>query len=283
MARDQVAAQQDYHHALYQALWDWPATERTIGRARLRGMDLLGHFGAAGCDLILDAIAGHAPDRPLRLAELGSGIGGVLRYVLPALTRERDVPVEFAVGCELVAEHGRLATEIGETAAGPPCFHIGTSVSSIGLRPGVFDVVFATGSVSHFADMAATLGEAHRILRPGGLLTCTEEVSLIGPNGPPSAEFRALHPSGVFAMATVDERRAQLAGTGFVDVVVRDLSEWAATLLHRRLLALRVQRAAVAAVYGTAEARRIADTLAVARAEIMNGNLVPAHIIATAG
>jgi SAM-dependent methyltransferase len=284
VALDQIAAQRGYHHSLYQALWDWPVAAGVIGRSRLRGMDLLGHFGAPGCDLIVDAIAGNPPDRPLRLAELGSGIGGVLRYVLPALTETRNVDVAFAVGCELVTEHCRLAGEIGPAdAGGPPCFHVGTSVAQPGIRSAAFDVVFATGAVSHFADMAATLAQAHRILRPGGLLTFTEEVSLAGPAGPPSAEFRASHPADVFAIATVDERRAQLAAAGFVDVVVRDLGEWAATLLHRRLLALRVQRAAVAEVYGADETQRIADTLAAARTEIAQGRLTPAHVTAVAG
>lgn len=281
MAQDQVAAQRGYHHSLYQALWDRPAAEEVIARTRLRGTDLLGHFGAAGCDLIVDAIAARAQGRPVRLAEFGSGIGGVLRYVVPALTRERNIEVEFAVGCELVADHCRLAREIGTD--GTPCFQVGTSVAELGVRSGVFDVVFATGSVSHFADMAATLEQAHRILRPGGLFTCTEEVSLAGPAGEPSSEFRALHPADVFTTATIAERRAQLNTAGFTGVVVRDLSEWAAALLHRRLLALRVQRAVVAEIYGADEAQRISDTLAVARTEIVEGRLTPAQVIAVAG
>src|SRR5205807_9642244 len=133
-----VAAQRGYHRSLYQALWDWPAAEQVIGRTRLRGMDLLGHFGAPGCDLILDAIAAslaNPTDRPLRLAELGSGIGGVLRYVLGALTGERNVPVDFAVGCELVAEHCLLAKDIGRDAEGPRSFPVRTSVAQVGIGP----------------------------------------------------------------------------------------------------------------------------------------------------
>ncbi|HEX4701405.1 MAG TPA: methyltransferase domain-containing protein [Pseudonocardiaceae bacterium] len=278
MRLDQVAAQRGYHRALYQALWDWSAAEQVIGRNRLRGMDLLGHFGAAGCDLVVAAIGDNAPDRPLRLAEFGSGIGGVLRYVLGALD-DRDIPVDLAIGCDLVVEHGRVAREIGT----PRCFPVGTSVSEVGIRSATLDIVFATGAVSHFADMAATLAEAHRILRPGGLLTFTEEVSLVGPAGEPSAEFRESHPSDVFATATPLQRRTQLADAGFIEVAMRDLGDWAATLLHRRLLALRVQRAAVAEVYGADETASIVATLAAARAEIVAGRLAPAHVVAFAG
>jgi hypothetical protein len=84
-------------------------------------------------------------------------------------------------------------------------------------------------------------------------------------------------------LATIDERRGQLDAAGFVDVVVRDLSEWAAALLRRRLLALRVQRDVVAEIYGAEETARIADTLTVARTEISQGRLWPAHVTAVAG
>lgn len=278
---NEVAAQTGYHRSLYQALWDWPAAEQAITRTRLRGIDLLGHFGAPGCDLIVDAIVERAGGGPLRLAELGSGLGGVLRHLLGAL--DGRVPVAFAVGCELVAEHCRLASQIGGDAPGPPSWMICTSVARPGIRRNALDVVFASGAASHFADMAGTLHEAHRVLRPGGLLTFTEEVSLAGPAGEPSPAFRAVHPPDVFTTATWPQRRAQLEAAGFVDIDMRDLSDWAATLLHRRLLALRMQRRAVAEVYGEPATQRIVDTLTAAREEITRGRLAPAHVIATAG
>ena len=275
---DLAASQAAYHHALYRALWDWPAASTSIAASRLQGMDLLGHFGLAGCELILEAIADHAPPGPLRLAELGSGLGGGLRALLPRL-RER-VPVELAIGIELVEEHCQLARRIGKTAGEPPWFQVCASVEAAGLRDGCLDLVYATGSASHFADMAAVLREAHRLLRPGGLLTFTEEVSLLGAAGVPSEEFRELHPPAVFAAATWEERRGQLERAGFSAVVMRDLREWAANLLRRRLLALRVNRGEVAHVYGEAETERIAATLSVAREEIAAGRLAPAHVTA---
>jgi SAM-dependent methyltransferase len=278
---DDVLAQTGYHRALYQALWDWPSAERAITRTGLHGVDMLGHFGAPGCDLIVESIVERAPRGPLRLAELGSGLGGVLRHLLPAL--DGRVPVAFAVGCELVEEHCRLAGVIGRGAAGPPAFMVCTSVARPGIRRDALDVVLASGAASHFSDMAATLREAHRVLRPGGLLTFTEEVSLTGPAGEPSAAFRALHPPDVFFTATWPQRRTQLEVAGFAGIEMRDLSDWAATLLHRRLLALRVQRRAVAEIYGEAATKRIADTLAAAREEITQGRLAPAHVVATAG
>lgn len=278
MTADQVTAQAIYHRSLYQALWDWPAASESIAASGLQGLDLLGHFGAAGCDLVLEAITEHAQRGPLRLAELGSGLGGVLRTLLPRLSER--VPVELAIGVELVEEHCRLARHIDQATGAQPWFPVCTSVEAAGLRDASFDVVFATGAASHFPDMATVLREAHRLLRPGGLLTFTEEVSLLGPAGEPSEGFRALHPPEVFATATWDQRRAQLEDAGFVDVAMRDLGAWAASLLRRRLLALRVNRRAVAGVYGEAETQRIADTLEAAREETAKGRLAPAHVTA---
>jgi SAM-dependent methyltransferase len=278
MPSDQAATQAVYHRSLYHALWNWPETREPATGSHLRGVDMLGHFGAPGCDLILDSIVAYAPSAPVRLAEIGSGMGGVLRYLIPELAGQ--VPVALAVGCELVEEHCRLAMGMGAPAGGQPVLPVCTSAQRMGIRTGALDVAFASGAASHFRDMGAVLTEAHRVLRPAGLLTFTEEVSLF--TAEPSAEFRRLHPPAVFASATWEQRRAQLGAAGFTGIVMRDLSEWAATLLHRRLLALRVQRRAVAAVYGEAEAQRIADTLAAARAEILAGRLRPAHVTAIA-
>lgn len=279
MGLDQVAAQRGYHRSLYQALWDWQAASAAIERGQLRGMDLLGHFGTAGCDLVVAAIEQHRVGRPMRLVELGSGLGGVQRYVLSALA-QRHVDVESAVGCELVVDHCVQAARI---PGGPAWSPVATSVAALGLGSRTVDVVFATGSASHFTDMAATVREAHRILRPGGLLTFTEEVSLAGPAGEPSDEFRTLHPPDVFGTATPDDRRAQLAAAGFHRVELRDLSEWAADLLRKRLLALRVRRAAVAEVYGAEQTATIVATLTAAREEIVHGRLMPAQVVAIAG
>jgi SAM-dependent methyltransferase len=279
---DQIVVQAGYHRSLYEALWDWPQAVQAITSSGLQGMDLLGHFGAAGCDLVGEVIVERAPRHPLRLAELGSGIGGVLRHVLSTL--DGRVPVELAVGCELVEAHCRLAGRIDRgAAAGPRPRAVCTSVERVALASGGLDVVFASGAVSHFADMAAVLAQARRVLRPGGLLTFTEEVSLLGSGGAPSSEFRAMHPAEVFFTATWQERRGQLDAAGFVDVDMRDLSEWAAALLRRRLLAMRVHRRAVADVYGETQTQQIVDTLSSAREEITSGRLAPAQVIATAG
>lgn len=276
-----AVAQADYHHRLYQALWDEAAAADAVTAGGMTGLDQMGHFGTAGCDLIAERLAerlaGRLAGQPVTLLELGSGFGGALRYVLGKLDGTLDV--RLAIGADLILQHCRVMAAMGSSAPGQAAgTAVCTSVSALGLRSETFDAVFGTGSVSHFPDMKQTLAEAFRVLRPGGLLTFVEEVSLVA--GPVSDAFRAYHPPGVFFEASLAERQSQLASCGFCDIEVADLSGWAAALLHKRLLALRVYRQNVDRAYGQEQAAEIAGTLSAARSEIAAGNITPVHVTA---
>lgn len=272
-------AQAAYHDELYHALWEGHPPREAPGEVRLsdgfslRGLDQFGHFGSAGCDLLVESIAG-AVAGPVRVLEFGCGIGGALRHMVSALGA-RGVAVDLAAGLDAVHRHCAQMRALGP---GQPV--VCTSVDAVGLRATSFDVVFMSGSASHFAGMATALAEAARVLRPGGLLTFTEEVSLIA--GSPSRRFRQLHPPTVFAAATPDERLAQLHAAGFTGVELRDLRDWALSTLRKRLLAMRLYRPALDSFYGTTETQRIVDTVTSAREEIDAGRIIPAHIVARA-
>jgi SAM-dependent methyltransferase len=263
---------------MYRALWD-PAAGWRIRVSQLKGLDQTGHFGSDGCDLIVSTIEECALPEPMRMIELGSGFGGALRYVVDRLGGSRRVGL--AVGLELIQDHCRLAERLNRTFdAGGLLPMICTSVDAPGIVSAAFDVVFSTGAMSHFDTASAVIGEAYRMLRPGGVLTFTEEVSVMGEAGEPSSAFQSLHPSSVFGRTTKAQRLDQLMSAGFVDVTVAEIGAWAAAVLRRRLFALRVQRPAVERFYGEDEARRIVDTLAAVRQEIVEDRLRPIHVMA---
>ncbi|ONK14645.1 class I SAM-dependent methyltransferase [Streptomyces sp. MP131-18] len=270
-----------YHRRLFGGLFDWQAAERRItrftggtGAAGLMSLDQMGHFGPNGCDLVVERLAA-----PARLAEMGSGFGGALRYILDRLT-ERGTPVEQAYGVELVPEHCELSRTINESQGREDITIFCSSAESVPLPDASLDAVVITGSLPHFPRPDRVFQEAARLLRPGGALLCTEEVSLAPDGAGPAETFRELHPAGVFHTTPVTTRREQLRAAGLTRIELTDLAPWATDLLAARLKALRLFRGSAEAMLGTEEVDLVVRTLATAREEYAMGRLCPALVTA---
>ncbi|MET9848426.1 class I SAM-dependent methyltransferase [Streptomyces ossamyceticus] len=287
---EQRETQYAYHRELFPALHDWERTERSIveftgetGPSGLLGLDQMGHFGPQGCDLVADAVRDRAVraawSAPVAVCELGSGFGGALRYTVDRLASV-GVPVRRAFGVELVAEHVAVSRRISERHGFAQVTEVCASATEVPLPGGSLDVVVVTGSMPHFPDPGAVLREAARLLRPGGALALTEEVSLTPASAPPSPEFRRTHPEGVFFTTPLPDRLRQLAEAGLTDVARRDLTPWAVELLAERLKVVRLFRGSVAGIYGEAATDLIRETLLAARAEYRDGRLLPSLITA---
>jgi SAM-dependent methyltransferase len=273
-----IEAQLSYHRGLFGALFDWAGTQRRItdftgesGPEGLLALDQMGHFGPHGCDLVADRIVGSR-----RFAELGSGFGGALRYLTDRLAG-RDAPVDQAYGVELVPEHCAVSRTISAGQGRSVITEICASAEDVPLPDGCLDAVVVTGSMPHFPRPDLVLREAARLLRPGGRLVCTEEVSLTANGTGPSAAFRDLHPAGVFYTTPVADRLDQLREAGFT-AEVTGLTSWAIELLDARLKALRLFRGSAERVLGRDEVDRVVRTLDTARAEFRAGRLRPALV-----
>ncbi|MDJ1130769.1 class I SAM-dependent methyltransferase [Streptomyces iconiensis] len=288
---DQPGAQYRYHRDLFPALHDWENTERSIvaftgetGPEGLLGLDQMGHFGPQGCDLAAEAVvtARGGPGGTVDLCELGSGFGGALRYTVDRLTT-RGIAVGRSYGVDLVPEHCEVSARISRAQGREGMTELCASATAVPLPAASLDAVLITGSMPHFPEPGEVLREAGRLLRPGGLLVLTEEVSLKPGGGNPSEAFRAVHPRGVFFLTSLAGRLEQLDRAGFVGVERRDVKEWAVSLLTDRLKVVRIFRGSVAGIYGDASADRIRDTLAAARAEYLAGGLLPTLFTARKG
>ncbi|MCY0919413.1 MULTISPECIES: class I SAM-dependent methyltransferase [unclassified Streptomyces] len=274
-----------YHRELFPALHDWERTERSIvefsgeeGPAGLLGLDQMGHFGPQGCDLVADAVLAHG-EGPLDVCELGSGFGGALRYTVDKISAG-GLSVRRAHGVDLVPEHCAVSRNINRAQGRTGMTDICASATAVPLPGASLDVVWVTGSMPHFPAPGEVLREAGRLLRPGGLLVLTEEVSLTPGDEEPSDAFRVTHPRGVFFTTPLADRLRDLERAGFADVVREDLTPWAVALLTDRLKVVRIFRGSVAGIYGTASADLIRDTLDAARTEFLAARLSPALITA---
>lgn len=282
--RGQEELQRRHHIETFGSLYQWDtASERIVDlsgaatQAGLLGLDQLSHFGPNGCDLIVDEIL-KMPGSPSLLCELGSGFGGAVRHVTDRLAgRGRRIS---AVGIELVPLHCRIARQISEMVGVAP-HTVCADAARLPLRSGAVDIVMSTGSVPHFPRVGMVLREAARVLRPGGHLVLTEEVSLLrDPDVPLPAEFRRLHPVGVFFLTTAEHRDQQLSAAGFTDVRQRSLLPWAVDLMTDRIKALKLFRGTVEGIFGVDETVRIIDSLKVSRDMYRSGLLIPRLTIA---
>jgi SAM-dependent methyltransferase len=283
--QSEVERQHQYHSEMFGALYAWNDTHERIidlsGDATqqgLLGLDQMGHFGPHGCDLVVERIVELGEDR-LRICEIGSGFGGAFRHIVSGLTA-RGVDVPVAVGVELVAQHCALGNDIARSLGFPHSI-VCADASQIPLTSESADLVMCTGSVPHFSDIVSVFREAARVLRPGGHLVFTEEVSLADdPSVELPAEFRDSHPEGVFFITGVDERIRQLRAAGFTDIRHDRLTSWAIDLLDARLKALRLFLGTTTQIYGRVQTERIVSLLRITLAVYRAGLLVPSIVSA---
>jgi SAM-dependent methyltransferase len=281
----EIESQAAYHRQLYAALYNWDATQQAarpfLGDESMLlrlGIDQLGHFGPRGVTLIAERLVATA-DRPLScVIELGSGLGGTLRGLGNELAAREMTPQLF--GVELVQEHCEVAVEIGRRAGQDQAMVVNADAQQLPFRSNSADAIFAVGSASHFA-MAPVLVECQRVLRPGGVLAMTEEVSLRPSGSPaPSATFMEHHPSDVFKAASEEERRQDLAAVGLDIEIFESLVEWALPLLRYRVQMLQFMSHCATDVFGAEASGRIIGTLKSAADEYERGSLKPMLIVA---
>jgi len=182
------------------------------------------HYGGLAANDALAAAAKIGPGSAV--VDFCAGLGGPARYYAVrhgAIVTGVELTPARVVGAReltlLVGLEDRVRVVEGDVTQAP-------------LGDACADAVLSQEALLHVPDKAKAVGEAFRILRPGGRLAFTDWI-LRRPIG--AADRQALQ-DGIAAadIATAEDYRAMLAKAGFVDIAMVDLTvEWGPILAAR--------------------------------------------------
>lgn len=161
----------------------------------------------AACDRMVDELAAVIADDARVIVDVGCGLGaGTTRLM-------NRFPDALVVAANI--SEWQLAKARTRGVSAP----VAMSATSLALASDGADAVLAIESPQHFDSRDDFLGEAFRVLRPGGTLALADmlfaDAVAIGEWMIPAAN----------AVTDIDEYRRRLEAAGFVEVEVRDSTE----------------------------------------------------------
>jgi SAM-dependent methyltransferase len=120
--------------------------------------------------------------QPRRVLDIGCGTGRLLRQA------RQQYPMAALVGVDLA--WGMVATATAAARAELAIRHIHAAAERLPFAGRVFDLVVATMSLRHWADLAAGIAEIDRVLAPGGVLIVADLFPTCRRQSPPLAVLR---------------------------------------------------------------------------------------------
>jgi arsenite methyltransferase len=147
---------------------------------------------------------------------LDLGSGGGMDAVAAA---RRVAPDGRVIGLDMSAEMRRLARANAAKAAVANAYFIDGDMEDVPLPDGSVDVVISNCVLPVLPDKRRALGEAYRVLRPGGRLALSDIVT----RHPVPDVLRANLKAWLWCLGgalTEEEYREHLLGVGFADIVV---------------------------------------------------------------
>ena len=206
------------------------------GADRADGIGAINYDAGLLGELPEDAIrASLGCGNPLALAELGTGevvldlgSGGGIDVLLSA---KRVGPSGFVYGLDMTGEMLELAERSRVAARVENVRFLKGQIEEIPLPDTSVDVVISNCVINLAADKDRVLGEAFRVLRPGGRFAVSD---IVVDGGLPASTRRDLAAwSGCIAGAlTEQEYRAKLATAGFTRIDIETLRTYASADLH---------------------------------------------------
>ena len=184
------------------------------------------------------------------------GPGNVANMLAGIDTRDRHI---LDIGCgiggpafEMATTHGARVTGIdleaplveraksaaAERGIDNRCVFRQVEIGPLPFADDSFDIVTSAGALTQTDDKEALVAEVHRVLRPGGWLSCYEWMG--EPSGHSDDMLYWFEMEGLtYAMRPLAGYRDLLQESGFVDVATEDASDWYRTRARREYELIR--------------------------------------------
>jgi len=154
-----------------------------------------------------------------RILDIGCGIGGPAFEM--ALTHGADV-VGIDLEAPLIERAKSTAAELG---VNKQCCFQTVEVGPLPFPDQSFDIVISSGAFTQIKDKTGILGEAYRVLHPGGYLSCYDWLKSDGEFSADMLYWFELE-GLTYGLETLNDYRRLVAAAGFVNVVTQDATAW---------------------------------------------------------